>query len=106
MAVTVADVLVGFATLVLVLSVAGLFAMRDPVDKLHYVGPAATLAPFAIALAIVIEDGFTSQAGLKALVVALAIAATSPLVTYATLRAIQTRDLGRPIAPVDPEVQR
>jgi multisubunit Na+/H+ antiporter MnhG subunit len=106
MAVIATDVLVVFATLVLLLSVTGLFAMRDAVDKLHYVGPATTLAPLALALAIVIEDGFTSQAGLKSLVVAIAIAATSPIVTYATLRAIQTRDLGRPIAPVDPEVQR
>ena len=106
MAVIAIDVLVVFATLVVVLSVAGLFAMRDAVDKLHYVGPVTTLAPIAIALAIVIEDGFTSQAGLKSIVVALAILVTSPIVTYATLRAIQTRELGRPEAPHEPELQR
>ena len=106
MAIVATDVLVTFGTLVAVLSVAGLFAMADAIDRLHYAGPVATLAPLAIALAIVIEDGFTSQAGLKSIVVALAIAATSPIVTYATLRAIQTRRLGRPEAPNDPELQR
>ena len=106
MAVIATGALVAFGTLVVVLSVAGLFAMRDAVDKLHYVGPVTTLAPLAIALAIVIEDGFTSQAGLKSIVVALAILATSPIVTYATLRAIQTREFGRPQAPQEPEVQR
>lgn len=106
MVVIATGVFVTFGTLVLVLSVAGLFAMRDAVDKLHYLGPVTTLAPFAIALAIVIEDGFTSQAGLKSLVVAFALAASSPIVTYATLRAIQTRRRGRPEAPVEPELQR
>ncbi len=106
MAVIATDVLVAFGTLVTVLSVVGLFAMRDAINRLHYAGPVATLAPFAIELAIVIEDGFTSQAGLKSIVVALAIATTSPIVTYATLRAIQTRRLGRPEAPSEPELQR
>jgi multisubunit Na+/H+ antiporter MnhG subunit len=106
MAVIAIDVLVAFATLVVVLPVTGLFAMRDAIDKLHYVGPVTTLAPIAIALAIVIEGGFSSQAGLKSIVVALAILATSPIVTYATLRAIMTRRLGRPEAPHEPELQR
>lgn len=106
MVVIATGALVAFGTLVVLLSVAGLFAMRDPIDKLHYVGPAATLAPIAIALAIVVEDGFTSQAGLKSLVVALAIVAASPFVTYATLRAIQTRETGQAEAPHEPELQR
>ena len=106
MAVVATDVLVAFGTLVVVLSVVGLFAMRDAIDRLHYAGPVATLAPLAIALAIAIEDGLTSQAGLKSIVVALTIAATSPIVTYATLRAIQTRRLGRPEPPSEPELQR
>ncbi len=106
MALIAVDALVAFGVLVLLLSVVGLFAMRDAVDKLHYVGPATTLAPLSIALAVVIEDGLTSQAGLKSLCVAFAIVVTSPIVTYATLRAIQTRELGRAEAPVDPLLQR
>ncbi len=105
MAVAAVDVLVAFGTLVMLLSVVGLLAMRDAVDKLHYVGPATTLAPLAFALAIVIEDGFTSQPGLKALCVAVFIAITSPIVSYASLRAIQTRRVGRPEPPVEPEFQ-
>ncbi len=106
MVVVAVDFLVAGGTLVLLLSVAGLLALRNAVDKLHYVGPATTLAPLAIALAIVIEDGFTSQAGLKGLCVALIIAATSPIVSYATLRTIQIREVGRPEPPVEPEFQR
>ena len=106
MAVIATEVLVAAAMLALVLSVVGLIAMRDAVDKLHYVGPATTLVPLGIALAIVIEDGLTSQAGLKSLCVATVIAATSPIVSYATLRAIATRRVGRPEPPVEPDFQR
>ena len=105
MALIAIDALVAFATLVIVLCAAGLFAMRDAVDKLHYVAPATTLAPIAIAFAIVLEDGLSSQAGLKSLCVALAIIATSPIVSFATLRAIQTREVGAPDPPVDPVLQ-
>ena len=96
---------VALASIVLVLSAVGLAVMRTAPDRLHYVGPVSTVAPILVALAIVVEDGFTSQAGLKSLCVALAIVVTGPFVSYATLRAVQTRSTGSPEPVGSPDVQ-
>lgn len=99
------DGLIALAVTVAVLSTVGLIAMRDAADRLHYVGPLTTVAPGLIALAIVVEDGFTSQAGLKSLAIAMLMLLTSPIVSYATLRAIATRARGAAIAAGEPIVQ-
>lgn len=104
MAVAVAALAIAGACVVLLSSV-GLYAMRDALDKLHYLGPVTTVAPVLVAAAIVLEDGFTSQAGLKATCVAALAIATSPFVQYVVLRAIATRRYGSPVAPVEPELQ-
>ena len=104
MAVVIAFLAIG-AAVVLLLASLGMFAMRDAVDRLHYLGPVTTVAPVCMALAIVLEDGFTSQAGLKALCVAALTIATSPIVQFVTLRAIVTRRHGSPDAPVPPKLQ-
>ncbi len=104
MAVAVAFLAIGGAVVLLLASL-GMFAMRDAVDRLHYLGPVTTVAPISMALAIVLEDGFSSQAGLKALCVAALTISTSPIVQFVTLRAIVTRRHGSPEAPVPPELQ-
>jgi multisubunit Na+/H+ antiporter MnhG subunit len=104
MAVVIATLAIGAGVVTLLASL-GMFAMRDAVDRLHYLGPVTTIAPALMALAIVLEDGITSQAGLKALCVATLILATSPLIQYVTLRAIVTRRHGSPDPPVPPELQ-
>ncbi len=104
MAVAVAFLAIASAGVLLLASL-GLFAMRDAVDRLHYLGPVTTIAPVCMALAVVLEDGFTSQAGLKALCVAVLTILTSPIVQFVTLRAIVTRRHGSPDAPLPPEVQ-
>ena len=104
MAVIVAVLAIGASVIALLCGV-GMFAMRDALDRLHYLGPVATIAPVAFALAIVIEDGFTSQAGLKASCVAALVVATSPLVQYVLLRTIVTRRHGSPDSPQPPEFQ-
>jgi multisubunit Na+/H+ antiporter MnhG subunit len=50
----------------------GVLVMRDAYDRLHYTAPATTIAPLAIAAAIVLEESF-SAAGIKALLVALVL---------------------------------
>ncbi len=96
---------VALAVLIAVLSTVGLFAMRTAADRLHYVGPITTLAPGCFAVAIAIEDGFTSSASLKAFSIAALMLLTSPIVSYVTLRAIAIRERGAATAPVEPVVQ-
>jgi monovalent cation/proton antiporter MnhG/PhaG subunit len=71
----------------------GVLVMRDAYDRLHYTAPATTLAPLAIAAAIVLEERL-SAAGIKALLVALALLVTNPVLTHATARAARIRQLG------------
>jgi monovalent cation/proton antiporter MnhG/PhaG subunit len=71
----------------------GVLVMRDAYDRLHYTAPATTIAPLAIAAAIVVEERL-SAAGIKALLVALALLVTNPVLTHATARAARIRQLG------------
>jgi monovalent cation/proton antiporter MnhG/PhaG subunit len=71
----------------------GVLVMRDAYDRLHYTAPATTIAPLAIAAAIVLEERL-SAAGIKALLVALALLVTNPVLTHATARAARIRQLG------------
>lgn len=72
----------------------GLIAVRDAFDRLHYLGPASSVGPVAIAAAILIEESF-SQAGVKSLLVALLLLLTSPVLTHATARAMRIHEEGR-----------
>ena len=71
----------------------GVLAMRDAYDRLHFTGPASTLGPVAIAAAILVDESF-SASGLKALLVAVVLVVTNPLLVHATARAGRVRELG------------
>jgi multicomponent Na+:H+ antiporter subunit G len=72
----------------------GLIAVRNAFDRLHYLGPASSVGPLAIAAAVLIEESFT-QAGVKSLLVALLLLLTSPVLTHATARAMRIHEEGR-----------
>jgi multisubunit Na+/H+ antiporter MnhG subunit len=97
--VSVADVvvavLVGLAVLVAVLSCIGVFVMRDPYDSLHYTAPASVLSPVLLAIAVVIEEGIGSQAGIKSILVALLLIVLNTVLVHATARAARIRAAGR-----------
>jgi multisubunit Na+/H+ antiporter MnhG subunit len=86
--------LVTFGLLSVVLSSAGLVAAKTGWDKLHYTSPAAVVGPVAIAAAVVVEDGLTS-AGAKAVLVAVVLVLTGPVLVHATARAARIRKYGR-----------
>jgi monovalent cation/proton antiporter MnhG/PhaG subunit len=79
---------------VTLLSCAGVLVMRNPYDRLHYTGPAAVLAPVAIAAAVVLEERL-SAAGVKAVLVALVLVTTNPVLGHATARAARIRGVGQ-----------
>jgi multicomponent Na+:H+ antiporter subunit G len=75
------------------LSCLGVLVMGNAYDRLHYTAPAATLAPALLAAAIVLEEGLSAVA-VKALLVAVVLVATNPVLSHATARAARIRQFG------------
>lgn len=83
----------------------GVLVMRGVYDKLHYNAPATTLGAFAIAVAVVLRTPLV-QFGIKALLVALALLVTNPVLSHATARAAHIRRFGAWTTQQDEEVER
>jgi multicomponent Na+:H+ antiporter subunit G len=79
------------------LSCIGFFVVKDVFDRLHYLSPACTAGPIFITAAIVVREGF-SVSGNKAILVALLIVVTGPVLTHATARAARVRGVGHLVA--------
>lgn len=88
-------VLVALAVLVSVLSCIGVLVASDAYDGLHYTAPASVVSPVLIAVAVVIEEGIGSQAGIKSIVVALLLIVLNTVLVHATARAARIRKRGR-----------
>lgn len=88
--------LVGLAAAINLLSAVGALAMRNPLQRLHYLAPASSLAPLLLAVALLagVRD---PQAGLKTLILAVVLNAINGVVTHQTARAHRIRDR-RPFA--------
>jgi monovalent cation/proton antiporter MnhG/PhaG subunit len=71
----------------------GVLAMRGVYDKLHYTAPATTLGTLAIAGAVLVRES-TVQYGIKAILIALALLITNPVLTHAIARAERIRRHG------------
>jgi multicomponent Na+:H+ antiporter subunit G len=78
---------------VTLISCLGVLVMRNAYDRLHFTSPATTIAPLAIAAAVVVEERL-SAAGIKALLIALVLLVTNPVLTHATARAGRIREFG------------
>lgn len=87
------DVLLGLGVVVVLLSTLGVLVMRDALDRLHFTAPAGTFAPVFFAAAVLVEEPLSS-AGVKAVLVALVIVATTPVLSHATARAARIREEG------------
>lgn len=68
----------------------GLLAMPSTFTRLHFLGPAVILGATSIAAAVVVNEAL-SQAGIKAILIALALLATGPLSAHVTGRAAYLR---------------
>jgi multisubunit Na+/H+ antiporter MnhG subunit len=73
---------------------AGLVAMRNAVDRLHYAGAATTVGPALIAAAVCVEEGVFTTNGLDAIVAALLLSLLGGTLGVATARAIRLRERG------------
>ena len=93
------DVLVGLlvalAVLVAVMSCIGVLLAGDAYNSLHFTAPASVVSPVLLAIAVVIEEGISSQAGIKSIIVALLLAVLNTVLVHATARAGRIRKKGR-----------
>lgn len=79
----------------------GVLVMRSAYARLHYTAPAG-LGAVLLALAIVLREGF-SLIGDKALLIAVFIVVTSPVLSHVTARAVRIRELGDGVTRDRPE---
>jgi multisubunit Na+/H+ antiporter MnhG subunit len=89
----VADVLLGAAVLIVAGAAVGVLLMRDAYQKLHFVTPAALVAPFLVALAVLVQMGWDENTGETCLALFFLVIA-GPYLSHATMRAIRVRETG------------
>ena len=89
----VADVLLGLAVVTVLGASVGVLVMRDAYAKLHYVTPAALVAPVLVALAIFVQAGLYENTGETFLALAFMVIA-GPYLSHATIRALRIREQG------------
>jgi multisubunit Na+/H+ antiporter MnhG subunit len=88
-----ADVLLGLAVAIVLASVIGILVMRDAYQKLHYVTPAALVAPLIVGLAVLAQSGLTENT-VQTWLALLLIMIVSPFLSHATIRAARIREKG------------
>jgi monovalent cation/proton antiporter MnhG/PhaG subunit len=93
----VAAVILGVGVAATLLSCIGVLVMPNVFDRLHYTAPASTLGAFAIAVSIVVQEGWAA-ASVKAMLVFVLLVTTNPVLTHATARAARIRQFGHWVA--------
>jgi len=86
----VLGILIGSGVVGELLCCAGLVLMRNVYARLHYAMAASSLPPFLVAVAVIVEEGWT-QPGINALVVGGILFLVSPVAAHATARAARSR---------------
>jgi monovalent cation/proton antiporter MnhG/PhaG subunit len=86
-----------------VIACLGVARMRGALDRLHYTA-ASTLAVVSIALAILVDEGFSLIAD-KALLLAAFVLVSSPVAVQVVARAIRVSERGE-LDPEGPDVER
>jgi multisubunit Na+/H+ antiporter MnhG subunit len=89
----IADVLLGIAVAIVLASSIGVLVMRGPYRKLHYVTPAALVAPLFVGLAILAQSGLTDNTAQMCLAL-IFLGIAGPFLSHATMRAIRIRETG------------
>ena len=88
-----AGVLLSLAVAIVLGASLGVLLMRDAYQKLHFVTPAALVAPVLVALAVLVQAGLDENTG-ETCVALLFLAVAGPYLSHATMRAIRVREQG------------
>jgi multisubunit Na+/H+ antiporter MnhG subunit len=91
----IAAVLVSFGVAAELVCCAGLIAMRNAVDRLHYAAAGTTVGPSLVAAAVCVEEGLFSANGLNALAVALMLALLGAALASVTGHLAHAKERGR-----------
>ncbi len=83
-------VLLGIGIFGFLVTAVGFLVVDDFYEQLHYLAPSSLIGAVAIPAAVVVHEGF-SQAGVKAILIALLLFWANPVLTHATLRAGRIR---------------
>ena len=86
-------VLLGAAALIQFLCVLGVWLMPHVYDRLHFLTPATSVAPWLVAGAVWTREAMAHQ-GIVALLVAVFMLVFQPVLTHATIRAARAHQLG------------
>jgi multisubunit Na+/H+ antiporter MnhG subunit len=89
----IADGLLALAVLVVAASALGVLTMPNAYAKLHYITPAAVVAPVLTALAIFVQEGLDENTGEMCVALVFMMVA-GPFLSHATIRAIRVREHG------------
>jgi multisubunit Na+/H+ antiporter MnhG subunit len=89
----ISDILLGLAVLIVAGASVGVLVMRDAYQKLHFVTPAAMVAPALVALAILVQLGLYENTG-ETFLALLFLVIAGPFLSHATMRAIRVRECG------------
>jgi multisubunit Na+/H+ antiporter MnhG subunit len=87
------DIFLGLAVVIVLASSVGVLVMRDAYQKLHFVTPAALVAPALVALAVMVQRGVYEMTGWSFLAL-LFLVIFGPYLSHATVRAIRVRETG------------
>jgi multisubunit Na+/H+ antiporter MnhG subunit len=87
----ITDVLLTLATATVAAAALGVAVMPDAAARLHYVTPAAVVAPVLVLLAIFVTEGLDENTG-ETLLAVLVMIAVAPFLSHATIRAIRARE--------------
>lgn len=89
----IAGVLLTLAVATVAASAVGVAVMRDACARLHFVTPAAVVAPVLVALAVFVTEGLDQNTGETVLALVFMVIA-APFLSHATIRAIRVREAG------------
>ena len=88
------DALLALGCLATILAAMGVLVMKDLYERLHYLSLPSDIAVWCFALAVVLDKHF-SQAGIKAVLIAVVLFVMNAVLTHATARAARVRQFGR-----------
>lgn len=89
----ITDVLLALAVLTVAAAAIGVLVVRDAYARVHYLTPAAVVAPVLVALAIFVTEGLDANTG-ETVVALVFMVIAAPFLSHATMRAIRVRAEG------------
>ena len=89
----ISDTLLALAVLTVAASAVGVAVSQNAYARLHYVTPAAVVAPVLVALAVFVTEGLDQNTGETVLALVFLVAA-APFLSHATIRAARIREQG------------